>query len=38
VEKAFCSTADQVAPFLSSAKVASERGGEVRLQRAEADK
>ncbi len=31
IEKAFCSTAEQVAPFLSSAKIAAQRGGAVRL-------
>jgi hypothetical protein len=35
VEKAFCSTAEQIAPFLSSAKVAVERGGAVRMHRSE---
>ena len=35
VENAFCSTADQIAPFLSSAKIAAERGGAVRMQRSE---
>jgi hypothetical protein len=35
VEKAFCSTAEQVAPFLSSAKLAAEHGGAVRMQRVE---
>lgn len=35
VEKAFCATAEQIQPFLSSAKVAAERGGAVRLQRSE---
>lgn len=33
VEKAFCSTADQVAPFLDSAKKAAGRGGAIRLSK-----
>jgi hypothetical protein len=35
VEKAFCSTADQIEPFLSSAKIAAQHAGEVRMQRSE---
>lgn len=35
VEQALCSTADQLEPFLASAKMASEHGGAVRLQRSE---
>lgn len=31
IEKAFCSTAEQVAPFLDSAKKAAGRGGAIRL-------
>lgn len=34
VEKAFCATAEQVAPFLDSAKRAVARGGAIRLERA----
>ncbi len=37
VEQALCSTADQIEPFLASAKSASERGGAVRMKRAEGD-
>lgn len=33
VEKAFCSTAEQVAPFLDSAKKAAGRGGAIRLSK-----
>jgi hypothetical protein len=35
IEKGFCSTAEQVAPFLASAKVAVAHGGAVRMQRVE---
>ena len=36
VENAFCSTAEQIEPFLSSAKVAAQHGGAVRMSRPEA--
>jgi len=36
VENAFCSTAEQIEPFLSSAKMAAQHGGAVRMSRPEA--